>query len=448
MDLFSETERKHLAAAVPLAARMRPRNLDEFVGQDEFIGQGKLLWRMLKADRLTSLIFFGPPGTGKTALAYVIAKTTSASFIPTNAATIGVKDIRTILQDAKDRLAAEQKRTVLFLDEIHRFNKAQQDVLLDDVENGIVTLIGATTENPFFSVNSALVSRSTIFEFHPLSKSEIKQIIQNTLTDRERGLGNYAVNLTDEAGDYIAVMSDGDARRAITALEIGVLSQVQLSKDKAKAIEFDKDLAVESIQRKTIVSDAGGDNHYDLASALQKSMRGSDPDATVYWLARLIVGGEDPRFIARRIAVCAAEDVGNADPMATVLAAAAVQISEFVGLPEAQLPLAQAAIYIACAPKSNRCAQAVWQAAKDVRQGRTAPVPPHLKDAHYASAKKLGRGTGYQYPHDYPEGFAPQQYLPPEFAKVYYQPTGRGHEQLFQKYLETLKANTPKNPSP
>jgi len=439
MDLFAETEQKHLAAAAPLAARMRPRNLDEFVGQEEFIGAGKLLWRMLKADRMTSLIFFGPPGTGKTALAYVIAKITSANFVPANAATIGVKEIRTILQAAKDRLATGQERTVLFLDEIHRFNKAQQDVLLDDVENGIVILIGATTENPFFSVNSALVSRSTIFEFKPLSKDDIKQIMRNTLTDKERGLGKYGIQITDEAREYIAIMSDGDARRAISALEIGVLSQAQLSRDKVKTITFDKDLAVESIQRKTIVFDAGGDNHYDLASAFQKSMRGSDPDATVYWLARLLVGGEDPRFIARRIAVCAAEDVGNADPMATVLAAAAVQISEFVGLPEAQLPLAQAAIYIACAPKSNRAAQAVWQASKDVREGRTAPVPSHLQDAHYAGAKKLGRGKGYQYPHSVPQGYIPQEYMPAEFAKTYYQPTDRGQEQHIQKFLNTLR---------
>jgi putative ATPase len=439
MSLFAETEQKHLQAAAPLAARMRPRDLDEFVGQEEFIGEGKLLWRMLKADRMTSLIFFGPPGTGKTALAYVIAQVTSAKFVPTNAATIGVKEIRTILQAAKDRLATGQGRTVLFLDEIHRFNKAQQDVLLDDVENGIVILVGATTENPFFSVNSALVSRSTIFEFSPLRKDDIIQIVRNTITNKEHGLGNYSIEMTDEALEYIAVMSDGDARRAITALEIGVLSQVQLSKNKEKTVTFDKELAVESIQQKSLASDASGDNHYDLASALQKSMRGSDPDATVYWLARLIVGGEDPRFIARRIAVCAAEDVGNADPMATVLASAAVQISEFIGLPEAQLPLTQAAIYVACAPKSNRAAQAIWQASKDVREGRTAPVPSHLQDAHYAGAKKLGRGKGYQYPHSFPEGYIPQEYMPAEFAKTYYQPTDRGQEQHIRKFLEALR---------
>ncbi|MBN1766374.1 MAG: replication-associated recombination protein A [Sedimentisphaerales bacterium] len=447
MDLFEPMESKHRALAAPLAVRMRPRRLVEFVGQEEFIGEGMLLWRMLEADRLTSLIFYGPPGTGKTTLAYVIANQTSAVFVPTHAASIGVNEIRKIIKAAQDRLAAEGQRTVLFLDEIHRFTRNQQDVLLDDVENGVVILIGATTENPYFSVNSALVSRSTIFEFKPLGKKDIIKIMQSVLEDGERGLGRFKVKITEEALDYIAIMSDGDARRAITALEVGVLSQMRKEQgdgksDKAsdmKELLFDKELAVESIQQKALVSDASGDNHYDLASALQKSMRGSDPDATVYWLARLIVGGEDPRFIARRIAICAAEDVGNADPMATVLAAAAVQISEFVGLPEAQLPLAQAAIYVACAPKSNRSAAAVWQASKDVREGRTAPVPDHLKDDHYASAKKLGRGTGYQYPHNFAQGFVPQEYIPAEFARQYYQPSDRGMEKQMAAYLEKLK---------
>jgi len=424
---------------------MRPRRLEEFAGQEKFIAPGKLLWRMLKADRLSSLIFFGPPGTGKTTLAHVIARQTSAEFVVTSAATIGVKEIRVVIQAAKDRLAAEAVKTVLFLDEIHRFSRNQQDVLLDDVEKGTIILIGATTENPFFSVNSALVSRSTIFEFEPLSKSEIVKIIQAALIDSERGLGRYKVSITDEALEYLTVMSDGDARRALSALEVGVLSQRQSEKIKANQAEkdvklvFDKALAIESIQKKALISDAAGDNHFDLASALQKSMRGSDPDATVYWLARLIVGGEDPRFIARRIAVCAAEDVGNADPMATVLAAAAVQISEFVGLPEAQLPLAQAAIYIACAPKSNSSTQAIQQAGSDVRQGRTAPVPDHLRDGHYASAKKLGRGVGYQYPHDFPDGYAAQSYMPSEFAKQYYRPSGRGIEKQMEEYLRRIR---------
>ncbi len=443
MNLFAQIEKKNIQAAAPLAVRMRPRVLAEMVGQEKFLAPGKLLWRMLKADRLSSLIFYGLPGTGKTTLAHVIANQTSAEFIPTNAATIGVAQIRKIIEQARNRLAADGLRTVLFLDEIHRFSKSQQDVLLDDVENGTVILIGATTENPFFSVNSALVSRSTIFEFEILKQTDIETIVRNAITDKERGLGENNITITDEALEYLALMSDGDARKALTALEVGVFSQLHEitagSKDQQKpTINFDKALAVESIQQKSMVSDRRGDNHYDLASALQKSMRGSDPDATVYWLARLLVGGEDPRFIARRIAVCAAEDVGNADPTATILAAAAVQISEFVGLPEAQLPLAQAAIYVACAPKSNSSSQAVWQASADVRNGRTASVPQHLKDAHYKGAEKLGRGLEYKRPHDYPDGYVEQEYISKEFAKKYYKPTNRGREGRMAEYLKRL----------
>ncbi len=439
MDLFSQTDRENIVKNAPLAVKMRPRTIEEFVGQEQFIAEGKLLWRMLKADRISSLIFYGPPGTGKTTLAHVIAHHTSAEFVPTNAALIGVKEIREILLKAYDQLAVYGKRTVMFLDEIHRFNKSQQDVLLNDVENGTVILIGATTENPFFTVNSALVSRSTIFEFEHLSLEDTKKIIRTAAADKERGMGQYNIELTEDALEYLAVMSDGDARRALTALETGVLSQVnRFEEEKEYNVFFNKELAIESIQRKTLVADKSGDNHYDLASALQKSMRGSDPDATVYWLARLIVGGEDPRFIARRIAITAAEDVGNADPMATVLAAAAVQISEFVGLPESQLPLAQAAIYIACAPKSNSSAQAIWSAAKDVRSGRTVQVPDHLKDAHYKGAKKLGRGLDYEYPHDLPGGFSAQHYLPDDVKKQYYRPTDRGREKAIGEYLEKL----------
>ncbi len=445
MNLFAKAESENLLSAAPLAVRMRPKTLKEFVGQQDFVAEGKLLWRMLQADRLTSLIFYGPPGTGKTTLAHVIANATQATFHTANAAGVGVGEIRSIIKEARDRLAADRQRTVLFLDEIHRFNKAQQDVLLDDVENGVVILIGATTENPYFAVNSALVSRSTIFEFKALSLEEIKAIIRQATTDAERGLGKWHIQLTGEALEYLGVMSDGDARRALTALEIGVLSQARQQTD--QTIQFDKNLAVESIQKKALVSDASGDNHYDLASALQKSMRGSDPDATVYWLARLIVGGEDPRFIARRIAVCAAEDVGNADPTATILAAAAVQIAEFVGLPEAQLPLAQAAIYVACAPKSNRSAAAIWEANQDIRQGRTAAVPDHLKDAHYVGAKKLNRGINYQYPHDFPEGWIAQDYLPKDFKKNYYHPTNRGREARMAEYLEKFRRQLDKNPS-
>ncbi len=345
--LFSKSEKANIDSAAPLAVRMRPRKLEEFAGQKHFIGEDKLLRRMLEADRLSSLIFYGPPGVGKTSLARVIANHTKAEFRYLSAPAASVSDIREIIRAAKDALAGSGKRTVLFIDEIHRFNRAQQDVLLDDVEAGILILIGATTENPYFSVNSPLISRSTVFCFEPLTEDDILQLLRTALTDKERGLGRLDIEADEKALKLLAVMCDGDARRALTALEVGVLSQAV--RENGKKINFDLEVAKESIQQKSINYNGTGDTHYDLASAFQKSMRGSDPDAAVYWLARMIAGGEEPRFIARRIAVCAAEDVGNADPMATVLAAAAVQISEFIGLPEAQLPLAQAAIYIACA---------------------------------------------------------------------------------------------------
>lgn len=434
-DLFSVTEDANLRSAQPLAVRMRPRTLSEFYGQQHFIGPGKLLRRMLEAGRITSLIFYGPPGVGKTSLARVIANSIKATFDYLSAPAASVKDIRDIIATARDRLGIKQERTVLFIDEIHRFNKAQQDVLLDDVESGILTLIGATTENPYFSVNSPLLSRSTIFQFESLEQADVVELLRAAITDKERGLGNWKVQVDDKALEIMAVMSDGDARKALTALEIAVLSQPQ----KDGVIHLTAEVAKESIQQKAIEYDPTGDTHFDLASAFQKSMRGSDPDATVYWLARMIAGGEDPRFIARRIAVCAAEDVGNADPIATVLAASAVQISEFVGLPEAQLPLAQAALYIACAPKSNAAASAIWQALSDVRTKPTIPVPKHLKDSHYAGAKKQGFGTEYKYPHDFPDGYVPQQYLSEEPPK-YYKPTERGREKLIQQYLQKLES--------
>ncbi len=433
--LFSSREDAHLRSAAPLAIRMRPRTLDEFVGQQHFVGPGKLLRRMLKADALSSLIFYGPPGVGKTSLAGVIAHHTKAQFRYLSAPAATVKDIRQIITEAKDRLAATGARTVLFIDELHRFNRAQQDVLLDDVEAGVLILIGATTENPYFSVNSPLISRSTVFHFEPLSQNGIITLLKRALQDADRGLAKFNVLADEKALEYLAVMSDGDARKALTGLEVGVLSQAVNGKE----IKFDKHLAKDSIQQKTMDYDGTGDTHYDLASAFQKSMRGSDPDATVYWLARMIAGGEDPRFIARRIAVCAAEDVGNADPMATVLAAAAVQISEFVGLPEAQLPLAQAAIYVACAPKSNASASAVWNALSDVKSKPLAQVPKHLKDSHYAAAKRLGFGRGYKYPHSYSGGFVPQQYLSAEAEKKYYSPTDRGYEKNIRRYLQKLE---------
>jgi len=433
--LFSGAERAAMAAAEPLAVRMRPRTLDEFAGQKHFIGQGKLLRRMLEADRLSSLIFYGPPGTGKTTLARIIANYTKAVFYYMSAPAATVKDIRDVIAEAKDRLATAGKRTVLFIDEIHRFNRAQQDVLLDDVETGVLLFIGATTENPFFSINSPLISRSTVFQFEQLSEEDIVGILKKAIADKERGLGKFDIAADEEVLKFLAINSEGDARKALTALEVGVLSQTKAG-GKAK-IKFDLQTAKDSIQQKMIYYDKG-DTHYDLASAFQKSMRGSDPDATVYWLARMIAGGEDPRFIARRIAVCAAEDVGNADPMATVLAASAVQIAEFVGLPEAQLPLAQAAIYVACAPKSNASATAVWEAVEDVKNKPIIPVPKHLKDSHYPAAKKMGFGAGYKYPHNFEGGFVPQVYLTAEFKKKYYRPKGAGYEKNIEHYLQKL----------
>lgn len=436
-SLFSASEQAKIEAKAPLAMRMRPRTLDEFVGQEHFAGPGKLLRRMLAAEALSSIIFYGPPGTGKTSLANVIANDTKAKFHYLSAPAASVKDIRQVIAAARDRLITSGARTVLFIDEIHRFNRAQQDVLLDDVESGVVILIGATTENPFFSVNSPLISRSTVFHFEPLSADDILKLLKNTLLDADRGFGKLKIKADDDALEFLAVMSDGDARRALTALEVGAMSQKKAVKE-AK-INFDLSVAKESVQQKSIQYNGTGDTHFDLASALQKSMRGSDPDATVYWLARLIAGGEDPRFIARRIAVCAAEDVGNADPMATVLAAAAVQISEFVGFPEAQLPLAQAAIYIACAPKSNASASAIWRAIGDVKTGRTIPVPKHLKDSHYAGAKKLGHGIEYEYPHNSADGFVVQDYLGVELEKKYYQPKGTGREKKIKEHLQKLE---------
>jgi len=432
--LFAKGEQAKLTAAAPLAVRMRPRTLDEFAGQQHFIGEGKLLRRILEADALSSLIFYGPPGVGKTSLAMVIANQTKAEFRYISAPAASVKDIRDVIAEAKDRLTSSSKRTILFIDEIHRFNRAQQDVLLDDVESGIVIFIGATTENPFFAVNSPLISRSTVFYFEPLSEDDVVGILKRAIADKERGLGKYEIEAEDKALKYLAAVCDGDARKALTALEVGILSQKT-----AKTIKFDFQTAKDSIQGKTIDYDQTGDTHYDLASAFQKSMRGSDPDATVYWLARMIAGGEDVRFIARRIAVCAAEDVGNADPIATVLAASAFQISEFVGLPEAQLALAQAAIYVACAPKSNASSSAIGSAIGDVQNEKTVAVPKHLKDSHYAAAKKMGFGAEYKYPHSFEGGFVVQEYLPGGIKKKYYKPTERGYEKNIRGYLQKLE---------
>jgi putative ATPase len=436
MDLFAESRKKNFGRVAPLAVRMRPRTLEEFVGQQHFLGPGKLLRRMLEADRLTSVIFYGPPGTGKTTLAQLIANYTQSEFVEMNAASSGVKEVRAVLDAAKERLGAGGKRTVLFLDEIHRFNRAQQDILLSDVEAGLILLVGATTENPFFAVNSPLVSRSQIFQFSPLSEDDIRTLLRRALADAERGFGNLQIEIADSAIDLWATKSDGDARRALMALEVAVLSQ-QSQEKSDRPIKIDLDVAEQSIQRKAIVYDGTGDEHYDAASALIKSMRGSDPDAAVYWLARMLEAGEDPRFIARRIAILASEDIGNADPRAIIVAAAAFDIVEKIGMPEAQLTLSQAAIYMATAPKSNASALAIWEASKDVREGRTLPVPKHLKDTHYQGAKALGHGQGYQYAHGFPQGFVEQDYLGVD--KIYYDPVNRGYEAEIRQRMAELK---------
>jgi putative ATPase len=469
MDLFQNVRQKNFDKVAPLAVRMRPRSLEEFVGQQHFLGAGKLLRRMLEADRLTSVIFYGPPGTGKTTLAQLIASYTKSHFEQVNAAGVGVKEVRAILDSAKERLGHNGQRTVLFLDEIHRFNRAQQDILLGDVEAGYVLLVGATTENPFFAVNSPLVSRSQIFQFAPLSEDDIRSLIMRAIADPERGFGKTPIQIEPTALDLWATMSDGDARRALMALEVAVLSsssaecsvlsvelktgnrgrsstqQTDPEEKNAAAspsstqhfptsLHITLDVAEQSIQRKAIVYDGTGDEHYDAASALIKSMRGSDPDAAVYWVARMLEAGEDPRFIARRIAILASEDIGNADPQALVVAAAAFDVVEKIGMPEAQLTLGQAAIYMATAPKSNASAVAIWAAMADVREGRTLPVPRHLRDSHYKGSKTLGNGKGYQYAHDFAGGFVRQDYLGVD--KIYYTPTDRGYEVQIGRRLE------------
>jgi len=434
--LFEEPESGGLECGpdAPLALRMRPRALDEVVGQQHFCGEGKLLWRMIKADRLASLIFYGPPGTGKTSLAHVIARHTQARFVPVNATTSNVKELRDILTEAATWKKHDGRRTVLFIDELHRFNRSQQDVLLPDVEQGTIILVGATTHNPFFAINSPLLSRSQIFEFRPLSEEDVRVLLRRALADKERGLGNYNVDIADEALEHLVRICDGDARRALNALEVGVLSA---KPGHGKRIKFDLALAEDSIQRKALVYDRDEDEHYDSASAFIKSMRGSDPDAALYWMAKMLEGGEDPRFIARRVVICASEDVGNAAPFALVLASAAQQAVEFVGMPEGVIPLAQAVTYIACSPKSNASYAAVSEAQEDVRAGRTLPVPDYLRDANYKGAERLGHGQGYKYAHSYEGHWVDQDYIPT--TRIYYRPTEQGQEKQLKDRLDAIR---------
>ncbi len=435
MSLFDQEEQRNLRSARPLAARMRPRSLAEFVGQEQFLGEGKLLRRLLEADRLGSVLFYGPPGTGKTTLARLLAVESDADFTQVSAVTSNVKEIRKLLSDARDRLATGGRKSLLFVDEIHRFNRSQQDVLLGDVEEGIVTLVGATTQNPFFSINHALVSRSRIFQFEPLSADDIRAILRRALDDETRGLGHYHVVADAQALDYLAEVCDGDARNALSAMEIGVLSAPREADGSRR---FTAELARESVQRKAIRHDRDGDEHYDTISALIKSIRGSDANAATYWLARMLEGGEDVRFLTRRLVILASEDVGNADPAALPLAVATMQACEFVGLPECALTLSQCVAYLALAPKSNAATVSIAEARKDVLEGRIVPVPVHLRSRGYAGAERLGSGKGYVYSHDAPDGVAAQEYLGVD--KSYYRPVDRGFEATLKKRMETLRS--------
>lgn len=438
MDLFDYMKQKTLDNESPLALRMRPRTLDEVVGQEHIIGRGRLLYRAIKADKLSSVIFYGPPGTGKTTLARVIANTTNASFRQLNATTSGKKEMEEATAYAKAQLGGYGRRTILFIDEIHRFNKSQQDYLLPFVEDGTVILIGATTENPYFEVNAALLSRSTVFELKPLTREDIEKLLSRAMEDPERGLGSYHAVLTDEAKSFLADVAGGDARCALNALELAVLTS---DRDDKGELLIDLATVEDCIQKRAVRYDKSGDQHYDTISAFIKSMRGSDPDAAVYYLAKMLAAGEDIRFIARRMMICASEDVGNADPQALVVAVSAAQAVERVGLPESQLILAHAAVYIACAPKSNAVTEAIFAAKRSVETTKTT-VPVHLQDAHYGGHDSLGHGVGYKYAHDYPYHYVRQQYLPDEIRDaVFYEPTDIGYEQNIRERLAFLKEN-------
>ena len=436
MDLFDYMRESRMKDEAPLASRLRPRTLDEIVGQKHILGKDRLLYRAIRADKLSSVIFYGPPGTGKTTIARVIANTTKADFTQLNATVAGKKDMEAVVAKAKDNLGMYGRKTILFVDEIHRFNKGQQDYLLPFVEDGTLILIGATTENPYFEVNGALLSRSVVFELKPLEKEDILELIRRAVTDPERGMGAYQPEITPEAADFLADISGGDARLALNAIELGVLTT---EKGEDGKIHLTLEVISECIQKRTVRYDKTGDNHYDTISAFIKSMRGSDPDAAVYYLAKMIYAGEDERFIARRIMICASEDVGNADPMALTVAVSAAQAVERIGFPESQIILAQAAAYVACAPKSNSAVMAISRAMESVKTKRTS-VPAHLQDAHYGGAGKLGHGIGYKYAHDYPNHYVEQQYLPTELqGERFYEPSDNGYERQIREHFRRIK---------
>ena len=436
MDLFEYAREKNRDRESPLASRMRPETLEEMVGQRHIIGKDKLLYRAIKADKLSSVIFYGPPGTGKTTLAKVIANTTSAEFTQINATVAGKKDMEAVVEKAKETLGMYQRKTILFVDEIHRFNKGQQDYLLPFVEDGTVILIGATTENPYFEVNGALLSRSVIFELFPLQKEDIKELIRRAVYDEKKGMGSYQAQIDEEAADFLADLAGGDARNALNAVELAVLTTAPSADGR---IHITLDVASECIQKRVVQYDKGGDEHYDTISAFIKSMRGSDPDAAVYYLAKMLYAGEDIKFIARRIMICASEDVGNADPQALTVAVSAAQAVERVGMPEAQIILSQAVLYVAAAPKSNSAVKAISAAMETVKDHKTT-VPAHLRDGHYQGAKKLGRSIGYQYAHDYPNHYVRQQYLPDEILGTrFYEPGDNGKEKEIKEWMKFLK---------
>ena len=438
MDLFDYMRASTQEQESPLASRMRPTTLDEVVGQKHIIGKDKLLYRAIRADQLGSIIFYGPPGTGKTTLAKVIANTTSASFRQINATVAGKNDMEDVVKEAKDALGMYGKKTILFVDEIHRFNKSQQDYLLPYVEDGTLILIGATTENPYFEVNGALLSRSRIFELKALEKDDVKELVLRAVRDEKKGMGSYHAVIDDEAADFLADVSGGDARAALNAVELGVLTT---ERDPADGlIHITLDVAQECIQKRAVRYDKDGDNHYDTISAFIKSMRGSDPDAAVYYLARMLYAGEDIKFIARRIMICAAEDVGNADPQALTVAVSAAQAVERIGMPEAQIILSQAVLYVATAPKSNSACNAVFEAMDAVKNQRSMPVPVHLQDSHYGGSAKLGHGIGYRYAHDYPNHYVKQQYLPDGMeGRCFYHPSENGYESKIAKHMRFLR---------